>query len=175
MTALVPAPGGVSGVEWLTPREHAAWRAYLDSSRVLFQALEVQLQTDAGMPLAYYDILVTLSEAPDRSMRMGALAGALRSSTSRLSHAVSRLEGCGWVRRESVPTDRRATVAVLTEDGAAALRDAAPGHVDAVREHLLQRLTPEQLDQLTEIGRAVQLPAPAPRTQVRHAQGRRPS
>jgi DNA-binding MarR family transcriptional regulator len=148
-------------VEWLTPREMTAWRAYLDSSRALFHALESQLQADAGIPLAYYEILVNLSEAPDRTLRMGVLAGQVRSSSSKLSHAVARLEECGWVRREPSPTDRRATFAVLTDAGAAALAKAAPGHVNAVRENLLQRLTAEQLDQLTDISRAIGA-APSP-------------
>jgi DNA-binding MarR family transcriptional regulator len=145
-------------VDWLNPRELTAWRAYLDSTRALFHVLESQLQADAGMPMAYYEILVNLSEAPDRTLRMGALATAVRSSTSRLSHAISRMEDCGWVRREPHPTDRRATFAVLTDDGATALAGAAPGHVSAVRQNLLRRLTPEQLDQLTDISRAIQAP-----------------
>ena len=142
-------------VGWLSPRELTAWRTYLDSSRTLFHVLESQLQADAGMSLAYYEILVNLSEAPDRTLRMGALASAVRSSTSRLSHAISRMEDCGWVRREAHPTDRRATFAVLTEDGLAALASAAPGHVRAVRQHVLARLSPEQLDQLADISRAL--------------------
>jgi DNA-binding MarR family transcriptional regulator len=145
-------------VDWLTEREMTAWRAYLDSTRTLFHLLESQLQADAGMPMAYYEILVNLSEAPDRTMRMGALAAAVRASTSRLSHAVSRMEDCGWVRREPHPTDRRATFAVLTDEGTAALAGAAPGHVSAVRRHLLQRLTPAQLEQLTDISRAIHAP-----------------
>ena len=140
---------------WLTARENAAWRAYLDSSRVLFAALEAQLQADAGMPLAYYEILVNLSEAPRHTLRMGTLAGLVQASSSKLSHAVSRLEECGWVRREPHPSDRRATFAILTDAGAAALAGAAPGHVSAVREHLLDRLTDEQLEQLTDICRAL--------------------
>ena len=151
-TAGAPAE---KGVDWLTEREMTAWRAYLDSTRTLFAQLESQLQADAGMPMAYYEILVNLSEAPDRTLRMGALAAAVRSSTSRLSHAISRMEDCGWVRREPHPSDRRATFAVLTEAGAAALASAAPGHVSAVRQHLLQRLTPSQLEQLTDISRAI--------------------
>jgi len=142
-------------VEWLTPRELTAWRAYLDSSRRLFSALETQLQADSGIPLPYYEILVNLSEASDRTLRMGALAAQVRSSGSKLSHAISRLEEWGWVRREPHPTDRRATFAVLTEEGSAALAKAAPGHVRAVRENLIQRLTDEQLDQLASIGRAI--------------------
>jgi DNA-binding MarR family transcriptional regulator len=84
----------------------------------------------------------------------------VRSSSSKLSHAISRLEDCGWVRREPHPTDRRATFAVLTDEGLAALAKAAPGHVNAVRENLLRRLTPEQLEQLTEISRAIGSPPP---------------
>jgi DNA-binding MarR family transcriptional regulator len=150
-------------VQWLSPREQVAWRTYLDSTRMLLHILESQLQTEAGMPLTYYEILVNLSEAPDRTMRMGALAAMVRSSTSRLSHAISRLEECGWVRREPHRTDRRATFAVLTDEGVAALAAAAPSHVNAVREHFLRRLTDEQLDQLAEISRAL-APVPAQAT-----------
>jgi DNA-binding MarR family transcriptional regulator len=155
MNAMSAADRDTEEVPWLSPRELAAWRSYLDSTRHLLHTLESQLQADAGMPLAYYEILVDLSEAPDRTLRMGALATAVRSSTSRLSHAISRMEECGWVRRESHPTDRRATFAVLTEDGLAALARAAPGHARAVREHVLERLTPEQLDQLADISRSI--------------------
>jgi DNA-binding MarR family transcriptional regulator len=143
-------PSTSAGVEvrWLTPREYGAWRGFLDATRAVFQALEQQLQADAGMPLAYYDILVRLSEAPDRSLRMVTLAKALDYSTSRLSHAIDRLERCGWVRRASHPSDRRGQLAVLTDSGFSALEAAAPGHVAAVRAHVIHPLTPEQLDQL---------------------------
>jgi DNA-binding MarR family transcriptional regulator len=142
----VPAP------RWLSPQEYRAWRSFLDGTRAMFQALEHQLQADAGMPLAYYDILVRLSEAPERSLRMVTLAKALGYSTSRLSHAIDRLQRCGWVRRESHPSDRRGQLAVLTEQGFAALEAAAPGHVAAVRALVLDPLTPEQLEQLATIG-----------------------
>ncbi|MFV2013348.1 MULTISPECIES: MarR family winged helix-turn-helix transcriptional regulator [unclassified Micromonospora] len=85
------------------------------------------------------------------------MAGRRRpgSSRSRLSHAVSRLEQLGWVRREECPTDRRGQFAVLTEPGSTALTAAAPGHVDAVRRHLFDQLTPEQVDQLRIISEAL--------------------
>jgi DNA-binding MarR family transcriptional regulator len=138
---------------WLTPGEYRTWRAFLDGTRAVFQALEQQLQADAGMPMAYYDILVRLSEAPDHSLRMVTLAKTLDYSTSRLSHAIDRLERCGWVRRASHPSDRRGQLAVLTDPGFTVLQAAAPGHVAAVRAHVLDPLTAEQVEQLGIISR----------------------
>ena len=140
---------------WLTDDEQRAWRAYLEATNLLFEALDRQAQTDAGMPHAYYEILVRLSEAPDRALRMSDLATHTRSSRSRLSHAVARLEERGWVERRDCPTDRRGQVAVLTDVGFSALASAAHGHVEAVRTHLIDQLTPEQVGQLEAIGQAV--------------------
>lgn len=120
--------------------------------------LEAQLQADSGMPHAYYELLVRLSEAPERRLRMSALAQAAGSSRSRLSHAVGQLEQRGWVRRESCPSDRRGQIALLTDEGFAELERAAPGHVEAVRRLLLDRLTPAQVRQLRDIGEAVRPP-----------------
>jgi DNA-binding MarR family transcriptional regulator len=140
---------------WLTERERAAWLSYLGVTRLLDEALDRQLTRDAGMPHAYYQILAMLSEAPGRSLRMTDLAGITNSSQSRISHAIARLEAAGWVRREPCPTDKRGNVAVLTDAGFATLAAAAPGHVEAVREHLFDPLTPEQVDQLATICAAI--------------------
>ena len=86
---------------------------------------------------------------------MTQLAEASTSSKSRLSHAVARLEERGWVRRTDCPTDRRGQIAQLTDEGFAALAAAAPGHVDQVRRSLIDRLTPEQVEQLREISAAI--------------------
>ncbi|MCL7459965.1 MarR family transcriptional regulator [Micromonospora echinofusca] len=136
---------------WLDPDEQRTWRAYLTASRALTEALDRELQRDAGMPHAYYEILVRLSEAPQRRLRMSELAEVSGSSRSRLSHAVARLEAEGWVRREECPTDRRGQIAVLTDEGFATLAAAAPGHVEGVRRHLFDALTPTQVDQLRRI------------------------
>lgn len=140
---------------WLTASEQRAWRAYLEATTLLFDALDRQLQRDSTMPHAYYEILVRLSEAPGRSMRMSELADATRSSRSRLSHAVARLEERGWLQRVECPTDKRGQIAVLTDVGFAALEEAAPGHVAAVRRHLIDRLTRQQVAQLERIGSVV--------------------
>ncbi|MEU5960291.1 MarR family transcriptional regulator [Micromonospora parva] len=136
---------------WLAPDEQRTWRAYLTASRVLMDTLDRELQRDAGMPHAYYEILVQLSEAPGRQLRMSQLAQAAGSSRSRLSHAVARLEAAGWVRREDCPTDRRGQIALLTDEGFATLAAAAPGHVEGVRRHLFDALSPAQVDQLRRI------------------------
>ena len=86
---------------------------------------------------------------------MSDLASRSLSSRSRISHAVARLEEFGWVRREMCPTDKRGQLAVLTDEGFAKLEEAAKGHVGAVRCHLFDQLTPEQVQQLKEIGEAI--------------------
>lgn len=140
---------------WLSEEEQRAWRAYVQSSKVLFDALDRQLQRDADMPHAYYEILVALSEAEGRTMRMSELAARTLSSRSRLSHAVARLEERGWVVREDCATDRRGQNARLTDRGFQTLADAAHGHVRAVREYLIDVLSTEQLEQLATISDAI--------------------
>jgi DNA-binding MarR family transcriptional regulator len=140
---------------WLDADEQQTWRTFLAAIRGLMDALDRELQRDAGMPHAYYEILVRLSEASGHSLRMSDLADACGSSRSRLSHAVTRLEEAGWVRRQSCPTDRRGQLAVLTDEGYAVLEAAAPGHVEGVRRHLFDPLSAPQVDQLRRISEAI--------------------
>ncbi len=140
---------------WLSAEEQQAWRAFLTACQTLFGAIDAQLMRDAGLPHGYYEILVRLSEAPGRALRMTQLAEASTSSKSRLSHAVARLEERGWIRRMTCPTDKRGQIAQLTDAGMAALAAAAPGHVDQVRRSLIDQLSPEQVGQLRAISEAV--------------------
>ncbi len=136
--------------EWLSDDEQDTWRALITCVQLLQQGLDRQLQRDADMPHAYYAILVNLSEAPERTLRMSDLAAALDYSPSRLSHAVSRMEAAGWVARRPCDTDRRVTHATLTADGHRALAAAAPGHVAFVREHVFGGLAVAQQHALRE-------------------------
>ncbi|MGE3288785.1 MAG: MarR family winged helix-turn-helix transcriptional regulator [Pseudonocardia sp.] len=138
-------------IRWLTADEQRTWRSFLSAGRLFFDLLDRQLHHDAGLPHAYYEILVRLSEAPDRTLRMSELAESSLSSRSRLSHAVARMEEAGWVERHACPTDRRGAYAHLTDAGLARLAEAAPGHVEAVRTHLFDQLTVEQQHALREI------------------------
>lgn len=142
-------------VRWLDSAEQEIWRAYMTANVEFSAYIDRQMRRESGMPMAYYEILVRLSEAPGRCQRMSELANASQSSRSRLSHAVSALEKQGWVVRSPADGDRRGWVASLTDAGFAALAAAAPGHVTAVREHLFDVLTPHQLETLREIGRAI--------------------
>lgn len=156
---------------WLSDEEQATWRSFLTATVLLSEALDRQLQRDAGIPHTYYEILVRLSEAPGRTLRMAELAMASQSSRSRLSHAVTRLEERGWVRRELCESDRRGLLARLTDAGFDALAGAAPGHVSAVREKLFDALTPEQVTQLHEISTAVRRKLAADEPSVQHGPG----
>ena len=140
---------------WLSDEEQQVWRAFLGANKLVFEQLDRELQQGAGIPHAYYEILVRLSEAPERALRMSALADRSQSSRSRLSHAVSRLEDHGWVVRRSCADDKRGQVAHLTDEGFAALAAAAPGHVGSVRKHVFDPLTPEQQEQLRTISTAL--------------------
>jgi DNA-binding MarR family transcriptional regulator len=140
---------------WLTPEEQRTWRAFLTACQSLFGAIEAQLVHESGLPHGYYEVLVHLSEAPGRALRMTQLANASTYSKSRLSHAVSRLEERGWVVRLDCPTDRRGQIAQLTDEGFAVLEAAAPGHVEQVRRSLIDALTPEQVEQLHQISAAI--------------------
>ncbi|NEB73891.1 MarR family transcriptional regulator [Streptomyces sp. SID14478] len=137
--------------QWLTEDEQRTWRAYLHATTLLEDHLDRQLQRDAKMPHIYFGLLVQISEAPRRRLRMTELARSAKITRSRLSHAIARLEKNGWVRREDCPSDKRGQFAVLTDEGLAVLRRSAPGHVDAVRQALFDRLTPAQQKSLGEI------------------------
>jgi DNA-binding MarR family transcriptional regulator len=154
--SLAPGDPGsdAGGTRWLDAEEQRAWRAWLYSAQLLQDRFDREL-TQAGISHAYYEILVALSETPGRMMRMSELADRGLSSRSRLSHAVSRLEERGWVRRQVCEEDGRGQLAVLTDDGFEALEAAAPIHVESVRRHLFDQLTPEQVEHMRDFGEAL--------------------
>jgi DNA-binding MarR family transcriptional regulator len=137
---------------WLDAEEQRAWRAWLYSAQLLQDQLDRELTHSTGISHAYYEILVALSETPGRMMRMSELADRCLSSRSRLSHAVSRLEERGWVRRQVCAEDGRGQLAVLTDEGFAALEGAAPVHVESVRTNLFDQLSPEQVEAMRDLG-----------------------
>ncbi|MGH3171740.1 MAG: MarR family winged helix-turn-helix transcriptional regulator [Trebonia sp.] len=128
---------------WLTDDEQKTWRSLVALLFKLPAAFDAQFQKDAGITHFEYMVLSSLSEAPDRALRMSDLAAMSSGSLSRLSHVVSRLERRGWVRRESCPGDGRFIHAILTDDGWDKVVATAPGHVAAVRKLVIEALGPE--------------------------------
>jgi DNA-binding MarR family transcriptional regulator len=133
---------------WLSDEQQQVWRQYILLSRLLSDKIERDMQRAAAMPQAYYLILAMLSEAPGRSLRMNQLAEVLNASQSRTSHAVSRLEEQGWVRRERTPDDGRGQVATLTDEGWDRLVTLAPGHAETVRSAMFDPLDEADLTSL---------------------------
>jgi DNA-binding MarR family transcriptional regulator len=130
---------------WLTHDEHRLWRSYLDATRMLIQDLDKQLVRDSGISFADYEILVLLSEAEDRRLRMRELSDASTTTRSGITRAITRMEAAGWVQRVECESDKRGAWAALTDKGAATLADAGPGHVAAVRATMFDVLSPDDI------------------------------
>ena len=136
---------------WLDDDEQRAWRGYLHMQARLAAKLNRQLQEDSGLSLADFAVLVELSEVSGGRTRVLALADKLQWEKSRLSHQLNRMRGRGLVDRQECPNDRRGAFVTLTAAGRAAIDAAAPKHVETVREHLFDLLTPELVAALAEI------------------------
>ncbi|WP_030408182.1 MarR family winged helix-turn-helix transcriptional regulator [Streptomyces albus] len=139
---------------WLTEEEQRAWRMHLNVSKLLSYQLERDLQP-FGLTLNDYEILVNLSESPDRRLRMTDLAAATLQSKSRLSHQITRMEKAGLVRRESCESDKRGLFAVLTDEGWTTMRRVAPHHVASVRRHFIDSVSAADLAHLERTLRPV--------------------
>ena len=142
-------------VQWLDRDELAAWVRLTAVLELLPGVLDSQLRRDADLTAFEYYVLAMLSEAPERTLRMTALAAQTNATLPRLSHVVRRLEDRRLVERFPCPEDGRATNARLTGAGLQKVREAAPGHVASVRRHVIDALTAEQISQLTEISDAL--------------------
>lgn len=127
------------------------WRSFLRAHAGVMRELERELVAEAGMPLGWYDVLLTLAEAPDRRLRMAELADRVLLSRSGVTRLVDRLQAEGLVRREPSPHDARGTYTVLTADGLARLRRAAPVHLAGIRRHWLARFSDDELRTLGEL------------------------
>jgi DNA-binding MarR family transcriptional regulator len=145
----------VEPTRWLTPSEDRAWRAWLAMAERLRAQIARDLLVDSGLSDADYMVLVHLSEAEGRRVRMNDLAARLNWSKSRLSHQLARMQARGLVQREECPSDARGAFAVLAAGGLAEIERAAPKHVASVRRHLIDLLDEEQLSQLSDIAELV--------------------
>lgn len=136
---------------WLTAAQLRAWKKFVAVVEILPGTLDTQLQRDADVTHFEYFTMAMLSEAPGRTLRMTALASATNSTLPRLSHVVSRLEKRGYVARAASSDDRRATNATLTDAGWEKVVATAPGHVDTVRDNVIEPLTADDVADLDRI------------------------
>lgn len=141
--------------EWLNDEERDAWLRLIAIVELLPGLLDSQLRRDSGLTHFEYYVLAMLSEAPEHTLRMTSLAQRTNATLPRLSHVVRRLEVRGLVERFPCPDDGRATNARLHPAGWDVVVAAAPGHVDTVRRHVLDPLSPGQLGELRSIGDAL--------------------
>jgi DNA-binding MarR family transcriptional regulator len=147
----------------LTDRELAVWRTFLRAHASITRRLEHDLLAEHDLPLASYDVLVQLAEAPGGRLRMTDLADRVLLSRSGLTRLVDRLAADGLVERQSCPSDARGTFTVITDAGRARLRTAAPRHLRGIQEYVTSRLTTGELDMFGELLRKL-LPAGEPTT-----------
>ena len=136
---------------WLTAEQQRVWRALLGGITVLMDQLDRDLRTQHDLSMGEYEILVRLSEAPDRSIRMAELAAAVAHSRSRVTHTISRLERDGIVRRDQAADDGRGVRAALTDHGFSVLEKAAHTHVRGVHDYLIENAPPEEFAALGRI------------------------
>ena len=141
--------------EWLDDQEISAWLRLMAVVELLPGVLDSQLRRDATLSHFDYQVLAMLSEAPERTLRMTALASLTNATLPRLSHVVGRLEGRGLVERRPCAEDRRATNASLTAVGWDKVVETAPGHVATVRHHVVDALSRDQVGQLRDICEAI--------------------
>ncbi|GLH96275.1 MarR family winged helix-turn-helix transcriptional regulator [Phytohabitans aurantiacus] len=147
----------VEAVPWLKPDEERAWRAFL-RIMVAVQAGTARDLATVGLSEPDYEVLSTLSERPAHTSTLGEQADKMGWSRSRLSRHATRMETRGLLRRAPDPADGRGCLLVLTEQGLDALENAAPAHVESVRHHFIDRLTPSDLAAIERIARRLEQP-----------------
>ena len=141
----------VASTGWLTAPQERAWRRYRRMRTLLDLQIARDLNKDSGLSATDYDVLSTLSENPQGQWRARDIAAQLLWSTSRLAHHVGRMEQRGLVARQPCADDGRGALISLTEQGWAALREAAPPHVASVRRHMIDLLTADEVAALDAI------------------------
>jgi DNA-binding MarR family transcriptional regulator len=134
--------------EPLTERELGAWRGLLRTHALLVKRLDAELEAAHGLALTSYEVLLHLSHAEERKMRMCDVAESVLLSRSGLTRLIDRLERDGFVARVSCADDARGAYAQLTDAGHAKLREAQHTHLEGVREHFLRHFGDSELDLL---------------------------
>jgi len=132
-----------------------AWHALLRAQAGLACSLERELMAAEGLPLAWYEVLLVLDQAPEGALRLQRLMDTVLMTKSGVSRLIDRMEGAGLVARSGCPSDRRGAFAVITEPGREKLRRATPVHVEGIDRHLASVLDADQASRLCDALSAV--------------------
>ncbi len=142
----------------------AAWAALRRCHAALVGRLELELQSERGLSLTWYDVLLVLNSAPERRLRMSELGERVVVSRTRASRIVDEMVEAGLVEREPDPADRRSWFATITRDGRATLRRAAPVYLRGIASHFSGRLGAEEIRVVRgALERVLEEPPAAPR------------
>lgn len=141
----------MTSTRWLDETQQRFWRAMLQGQSLLQTVLDRELRELAGIALADYEVLVIVSESPGHTRRMAEIAEEVGVSRSRLSHTVARLEKRGILKRTSTRGDGRGVNCSMTDEGWELMQKIAPIHVEGVREHLIDLMSPEETQLLADV------------------------
>jgi DNA-binding MarR family transcriptional regulator len=125
----------------LAPHELAAWRGVLEVHARVTQQLDAQMQSEHGLSLSAYEVLMFLADAPEHRLRMSEIADRVLLSRSGCTRLVDRLVDHGYVTRCAATCDGRGLYAQLTDAGVAKITAARVTHREGIRRFFLDRLT----------------------------------
>jgi DNA-binding MarR family transcriptional regulator len=140
----------------LSEREMVAWHTFLRAHSAVARRLDADLIAGHALTLSDYEVLLALSRAPERRLRMSQLAESALLTRSGTTRLVDGLVRSGLVERVACPTDARVAYAQLTDAGLERLRVASRTHVAGIRARFLARLDDDEQRVLAELlGRLV--------------------
>jgi DNA-binding MarR family transcriptional regulator len=135
----------------LDNQRNSVWRLFITANVKLLDRIGDKF-SQAGLPsMDWYDVLLTLKEAPEYRLRLSELAEKALLSRSNLTHLIDRLERAGLLYRERCPSDRRGTYAVLTEAGLKMQQKMWAVYSEGIAEHFGCHLDDEELQVMQRV------------------------
>lgn len=135
---------------WLDDEEQQLWRLMLAGFTKISRTIDDRLQAGCDISSSEFSVLVALSEAQDRTLRLRELCEELGWDRSRASHQVTRMKRRGLLTKKKCPGDARGVLVSLTDQGMAHLEEAVPDHVENVRRLIFDHLDADRADKISE-------------------------
>jgi MarR family transcriptional regulator, 2-MHQ and catechol-resistance regulon repressor len=123
----------------------------VEAYAVLRHRLDDELQEEVGLPLLWYGVLLHVGRSPRGVRPMSELTEATAFTSGGVTRLVDRMEAAGYVERRPCPTDRRVQFVGLTDTGREMLERASEIHVRGIQEHMLDRLSPDEVQKLDRL------------------------